>query len=266
MRLGLIAAGLLAVSVWHAPAAAAEAVSNTAARDMLAARVYEVAHEIEASRGLASPTIGAATDVAELRRSVDTMSASANSDAAKRKALGLSALIASLERAIAAPGATHGPLIPTRLPAARRFDAGIFDGTRNASCESALALGTDREIDATMIAGGEVWLRFDAPGRALYRVSTDATPLDSEISVFAKCPDTAATKPLASNDDAFGLAATAPVDLRSTPGPWWLRVRNLGSAGSVAIITGTSGTISGRITDIHTGNGIPDVSVTAYSA
>jgi hypothetical protein len=270
---------LLAATAWiFAPAAhAVDVNADTAVRASvlrdLATRIYAAADEIGQARiNHRAMAADVPARLSELRSAFDVAArgkpASLPDDdvISANKARQLAPLLANVDRASRATNeGAASALIPAHLPAAQRASFGAVDARNGGTCDSALGLTVGTERDGRLVGHGEVWFRFEAPGPALYRVSTAATPLDTEIAVYAQCPHSVDAAPLSINDDAFGLAAAAPIDLRKTPGPRWIHVRNLGPAGDVAVVAGSAGTVNGRITDLRSGTAIPNAEVYLFS-
>ncbi|MEO7325859.1 MAG: carboxypeptidase-like regulatory domain-containing protein [Dokdonella sp.] len=264
---------LLAALVWFATAAApAMAAADSSLRVValhdLAAQIYAAADDVSQAREEHRSMADVAANLRGLRGTFDAATHAnspgrANADAVFANKLSkLAPLLASIERSSKAyPSGALPNLIPPHLPANVRGRFGMVDERHGGACDHALGLGSGIELEGRLREQAEVWFRFEAQGPALYRVSTAATPLDTEIAVYARCPKTADEVPLSLNDDAFGLAAAAPIDLLSTPGPRWLRVRNVGPEGPVAVVVQTAGTISGHVTNLHGGNALQNAVV-----
>lgn len=266
----LIIAALAALPLAHADTGQVQATARLAAVQAQAARIYAIAADIEQANTKNRQAI--VTDLParldRTRDAINRLSRALGSDAiATRKLQQLTPLMHALDRAAHAASADMipTPLIPAHLASGQRARFDLIGARSGATCAGALGLGPDRERDGWIPAQGEVWFRFDAVGPALYRVHTAATPLDTEIAVFSECPASKHATPLVLNDDTFGLAAAAPVDLRAAPGPRWIRVRNLGAAGNAAVIADAASSVSGRVTDIHGGAAIANAQVQLYA-
>ena len=234
----------------------------------VSSRIYETTRQIEsvhAGRARAPSDLDARIATIEktlqaLRRDADRSGDAISS----RKARQLSALAYNMERAGRMPQTSALPeLIPSPLAPARRSSFAPIDARHGGSCGTALGLGANMELDGYLREGGEVWLRVETDRMPL-RVSTAATPLDTDIAMFDACPLTAAVTAEVENDDAFGLAATILIDARAK-GPRWLRVRNLGASGAVSIIAGDAGSIGGRVTDAVSGDALVGTTAIAFS-
>ncbi|MEO5624771.1 MAG: carboxypeptidase-like regulatory domain-containing protein [Dokdonella sp.] len=272
LRNSLLLAALIGVATAAVPAtAAADSSLRVVPLHDLAAQIYAAADDVSQAREQHRSMADVAANLRELRGAFDAAT-HANSpgrahadEVFANKLRELAPLLASIEHAINTKQAGNIPsLVPAHLPAALRARFGVVDEHDGGACDHALGLGAGIEVDGRLRERGEVWFRFEAKGPALYRVSTAATPLDTEIAVYARCPKTTEEAPLSANDDAFGLAAAAPIDLLSTPGPRWVRVRNLGPKGAVAVQVQSAGTISGRVTDLRTGASLANARVRLF--
>ncbi|MEO6688753.1 MAG: carboxypeptidase regulatory-like domain-containing protein [Dokdonella sp.] len=267
---------LLASFVWLATVAVpAAATADSSARAVtlrdLATQIYAAADDVSQARNQHSARADVAANLVTLRGTFDAATRAnlpgrSGADAVFAKKLQeLAPFLASIERASKATQAASMPsLVPAHLPPASRGRFGAVDEHRGGACDHALGLGAGIELEGRLHQGGEVWFRFEAKGPALYRVNTAATPLDTDIAVFAHCPKTTDEVPLSFNDDAFGLTAAASIDLLIAPGPRWVRVRNLGPEGPVAVAVGSAGAISGHVTDLRSGSVLPGASVRAF--
>ncbi|MGA9343036.1 MAG: carboxypeptidase-like regulatory domain-containing protein, partial [Rhodanobacteraceae bacterium] len=158
-------------------------------------------------------------------------------------------------------------LIPAQMPRELRSRIAVREA-QGGRCDTAVAIDLTREIDAIFAGanqpGSELWLKVRPANAGIYAIDTGATPLDTDIAVFAhQCPHNSDAA-IAYNDDAFGVAARSGLDARTDHGPWYVRVRNLGSPGLGAITFGAAGQITGRIADERNGEPLAAQVVALY--
>ncbi|HEY6943182.1 carboxypeptidase regulatory-like domain-containing protein [Dokdonella sp.] len=176
-----------------------------------------------------------------------------------RKLHALSLLLGNLDRA---RSTGHAPRLPHRPQPSRRGTLSPTAVRLGGTCSGAIALASGQELDGELGAEAELWLRVDV-GSTVVRVDTYASTLDTEIGVFDACPEDAG-RMLAGADDTFGLAAAVSVRAGTEERTRWLRVRNLGAGGSLSVVAGAGGSVSGHVRDF---SGQPiGSSIYAYSA
>ena len=213
----------------------------------LSARIYDAMQSLDAahSKGDAISEKASRTDADEVRRALDASIRRARGDSTGANRLGklesLSRVLANIERTQPGDG---GILTPAHRAASERTQAAPARIESAATCTNALGLAAGGELNGFLASGAQMWVHVAAHDTSL-RVSTSASPLDTEIAVFERCEDAALT-PKKIIDDSFGVAAT--VGLPASKHPWLLRVRNLGSRGSISVVADDGATITGHVT------------------
>lgn len=228
----------------------------------VAVRSYAVAATIEDSVA----SVSTSNSAAELRRTLDAIDRDAHvrgfaDDALfARKWQQVRRLVENVERAQSgASRSMSAVLIPSRLEADQRIQLSNSD-EHGRTCASALSLRVGYELDALLTEAGqpgsELWLRLRPEGAKVLRLTTAASALDTELTLFKeRCPQTDA-EAVARNDDAFGLAAAVGIKAEAPNDVWFARLRNHGQAGTAAAILQVAAEIRGRITDQRTGAGV----------
>lgn len=261
----LLAGGMLLATMACAHARAATDDAALDALRGLSVRIHAAMHDAAGMRGERAATFAARID--GLRH---TLAAARREAAAgtpqRRKAEALALLLGNLERAAYAPAGAVPRLLPDHPAAAPRSAFGAIDARHGGSCAGALGLASPAELDGLMPARGELWLHVEAAGSSALLIDTSATPLDTDIAVFVSCAQAQANAPRATSDDAFGLAARVLLDAPAPQRAYWLRVRNQGRAGEVAIIAGATGSIGGHVTEASGGAPLANAQAYAFDA
>jgi len=138
-------------------------------------------------------------------------------------------------------------LSPAQLPSARRTVIASIAPHQGGACHGAIGIEAGSEVDARLPADGEIWLHV-ASSATPVRIDTSATAVDSAIEVFGACPAAGDTATVSADDD-IGLSARVVLPAGGARDGRWLRVRNLGATGGVAIVAATTGAITGMLRD-----------------
>lgn len=236
---------------WTAASGASAADPAFAEARTIFAQAHAIAHRPDAEAASASTSTHATATqrLEDLSRRLDRLRVATHAppgttDALSHKLDAVSNYVAAL-RVSASRASSRSPA-PAQLPLAKRTMIAALAPQRGGACRGAIGIEAGSEVDAHLPAGGEIWLHV-ASSAAPVRVDTSATAVDSAIEVFGACPATGGTATVSADDD-LGLSARVVLPAGERDGRW-LRVRNLGAAGDIAVVAATTGAISGTLHD-----------------
>jgi Carboxypeptidase regulatory-like domain/Prealbumin-like fold domain len=238
---------VFAFSCAQAIASAAPALKSNSPLQNL----QSVAVRIE--RGIAGASAGQsppAKDIQGWQRALDQLASFAHSDATSafaHKYNAVAVLLGKLkylvEHKANVPHAESAQLSENRID---NESVGLDHG---AECASALGISNGRPVMLTLgtagQAGSDAWLRFDPPTNGTAMFTTESAGADPGLELFRNCLGA----PIASNDDAFGLDASASVAAQEHV-PLFAHLTNSGASGMVLIsVNGNTASIGGTVTD-----------------
>jgi len=231
---------------------AADANATTGALQDLAVRIKRASDATAAQQEQA-------IDFAAFARSLQQFEAAADAQPElTRKYRAVSLLLGQLQFQLARP-----PGAALTAPAA--LDRQSLSAQHGASCTTALGLTPELPVEIALSAAGasgsDAWLRVEPDHAGHFVFATDSRGADPALAIYHGCDG---GRPLAADDDTFGLDARALVAVDDRA-PLLVHVTNSGGGSAVRVsVAAADATITGHV--VEAGSGIPlnNVNISLY--